>query len=319
MVRIGTWNVENLFTPGAGTDYGPSERGVFAEKITGLAATITDAGMDVVAVQEVGDEDAFAALIEALGSGWVGELSTRFATPHTIRNGILTRLPIEEVSEHDAIPAELQGVPVDDDQVALTAMGRGALRVRVTGPRGVGVDVVSVHLKSKLISYPGGRFSPRDEGERARYAAYGLYRRAAEAVAVRGFADDLLDGQGNERHLVVAGDFNDEPQAATTQIIQGPAGSEIGTTGADRPDQGDAHRLFNVAPLIPETERFSRVYRGRGELIDHLFVPNATRKIITEATTLTGGEPLASITDTPTTRRDSPYSDHALVAATLDL
>lgn len=107
-MRVGTWNVENLFTPGAG--YGPSEQSVFTEKIAGLAATITDAGLDVVAVQEVGDEDAFAALIDALGSGWAGELSTKFATPHTIRNGILSRLPIETVSEHDAIPSELQGV-----------------------------------------------------------------------------------------------------------------------------------------------------------------------------------------------------------------
>lgn len=316
-MRVGTWNVENLFTPGA--DYGPSEQSLFTEKIAGLAATITDAGLDVVAVQEVGDEDAFAALIDALGSRWAGELSTRFATPHTIRNGIVSRLPIETVTEHDAIPDELSGVPVNDNQTALTAMGRGALHVRVTAAGGVGVDVVSVHLKSKLITYPGGRFTPRDEAERARYGAYGLYRRAAEAVAVRGFADVLIDREGDERHVVVAGDFNDEVQAATTQIIHGPPGSEIGTPGENRPDQGDAHRLFNLAPLIPEELRFSRVYRGRGELIDHLFVTNATRQVTTEATTLTGGEPLASIDDLPNTRRDSPYSDHALVAATLDL
>lgn len=205
-MRVGTWNVENLFTPGTG--YGPSEQAVFEEKIAGLAATITDAGLDVVAVQEVGDEDAFTALIDALGSGWAGELSTRFATPHTIRNAILARLPIETVSEHEAIPEELQGIPVDDAGTALTAMGRGALHIRVTA-EGQEVNVVSVHLKSNLITYPGGRFSPRDEAERARYAAYGLYRRAAEAIAVRGFADELIDGEGDEKHVVVAGDFND--------------------------------------------------------------------------------------------------------------
>lgn len=316
-MRVGTWNVENLFTPGA--DYGPSEQSVFAEKIAGLAATISSAGLDVVAVQEIGDEDAFAALISELGSGWSGELSNRFATPHTIRNGVLSRLPITGMSGHDAIPAELQGVPVDDAATELTAMGRGALHVRVDAPGGAGMDVVSVHLKSKLITYPGRRFSPRDEGERARYAAYGLYRRAAEAVAVRGFADELIGGDGDGRHVIVAGDFNDEIQAATTQIIHGPPGSEIGTPGENRPDQGDAHRLFNLAPLIPEDVRFSRVYRGRGELIDHLFVTNATRRTVADATTLTGGEPLGSIDDLPNTRRDSPYSDHALVAATLDL
>jgi endonuclease/exonuclease/phosphatase family metal-dependent hydrolase len=315
-MRVGTWNLENLFTPGS--DYGPTGQGVFDEKITGLAATFTAAGVDVVAVQEVGDEDAFARLITALGSNWRGVLSTRFATPHTIRVGILSRLPITATSEHDAIPEQLHGSPVDDIGTALTAMGRGALHARIDAA-GTAVDVVSVHLKSKLVSYPGARFTPRDEAERARFAVYALNRRAAEAAAARGFADTLLDGEGNTRHLIVAGDFNDEPQAQTTQLIQGPAGSEIGTSGENRPDQGDAYRLFNLAARIPEDVRFSRVYRGRGELIDHLFVSNATRPTVTEATTVTGGEPLPSVADTPTARRDSPYSDHALVVATLAL
>jgi len=35
-------------------------------------------------------------------------------------------------------------------------------------------------MKSKLLTFPGGRFSTNDEGERARYGAYALFRRAAE-------------------------------------------------------------------------------------------------------------------------------------------
>lgn len=102
-------------------------------------------------------------------------------------------------------------------------------------------------------------------------------------------------------------------------ILQGPAGSEIGTAGENRPDQGDAYRLFNLAPLIPEAERFSRVYRGRGELIDHILATNATRPLVTSVATRTGGEQLESITDSPTVRRDSPYSDHAIVLAEITL
>ena len=33
-MRVGTWNVENLFTPAAGTGYGPSEQAVFKGLIT---------------------------------------------------------------------------------------------------------------------------------------------------------------------------------------------------------------------------------------------------------------------------------------------
>jgi hypothetical protein len=56
---------------------------------------------------------------------------------------------------------------------------------------------VSCHLKSKLLSYPGNRFNPRDEGERARYAGYALALRAAEAITLRDYATGLLDGQGS--------------------------------------------------------------------------------------------------------------------------
>jgi endonuclease/exonuclease/phosphatase family metal-dependent hydrolase len=60
---------------------------------------------------------------------------------------------------------------------------------------------------------------------------------------------------GQQRPVVVAGDLNDEAQAATTQILLGPPGSEIGTAGYDQPDAGDGARLWNLAALIPEAER----------------------------------------------------------------
>jgi hypothetical protein len=61
---------------------------------------------------------------------------------------------------------------------------------------------------------------------------------------------------------MVLGDLNDEVEAATTQILNGPPGSEIAATGFDHPDQGDARRLWNLAPRIPEAQRFSRKYSG---------------------------------------------------------
>jgi predicted extracellular nuclease len=112
---------------------------------------------------------------------------------------------------------------------------------------------------------------------------------------VRAAADALLEGQGQDRSVVVAGDLNDEPQAATTQILLGPGGSEIGTAGVERPDKGDAHRLWNLAPLISKDERFSRVYRGRGELIDHVLVSHAL--VGTASTVTTGGVDISSIGD----------------------
>jgi hypothetical protein len=56
-------------------------------------------------------------------------------------------------------------------------MGRGALQVTVTA-HGHHLTILTAHLKSKLLTFPGGRFQPRDEAERARFGAYALYLRA---------------------------------------------------------------------------------------------------------------------------------------------
>jgi endonuclease/exonuclease/phosphatase family metal-dependent hydrolase len=119
-------------------------------------------------------------------------------------------------------------------------MGRPALVARITTPGGVAVGLVTCHLKSKLLTFPGGSFSTRDEGLRARYNAYALFRRAAEAVTVRDTAAQLVAGQGQQRAVVVLGDLNDGPDAATTQILPGPPGSEIGTGGYEAPTRATA-------------------------------------------------------------------------------
>lgn len=182
----------------------------------------------------------------------------------------------------------------------------------------VPVSLVTCHLKSKLLTFPGGRFSTSDEGERARFGAYALFRRAAEAATVRATATELLDGHGQERAVVVLGDLNDEPEAATTQILHGPPGSEIGTGGYDQPDQGDGARLWNLAVRIPEPERYSRIYRGRRELIDHILVSHRVVHSVDDGGVTTGPAP-RSITDNPSARRDEPGSDHRPLVATLNL
>ena len=273
---------------------------------------IDAAAPDVLAVQEVGEPEALADLVARLAGSWHTELSTVFEPDHPIRAGVISRAPLTDVAQIAQFPDELAPVQVDDDGTTISAMPRGALRVH-TGE----LELVVCHLKSKLLSFPGGRFSPRDEGERARYGAYALHRRAAEAVTVRAAADELLAGAGGERAVVVLGDLNDEPLAATTQILLGPPGSEIGTAGYDRPDQGDAWRLWNLAPLIPAEHRFTRVFSGRRELIDHVL---ASRFLVTRASAVdTGGIEPASIGLDPNARRDEPASDHAPIFARFDL
>lgn len=310
-MRLGTWNLENLFMPGGD---GPTGQAEYDAKLAGLAATIIELAPDVLAVQEVGDPEALDDLVERLPGSWTTALAD--PDPRGIRVGFLSRVDLAHVEQFADFPVELGGIQVDDAGARIEQMGRPALQARVAVGQ-TRLDVITAHLKSKLLSYPGGRFSPRDEGERARYAVYALHRRAAEAATVRAAADVLLAGAGTTRAVVVAGDLNDEPQAATTQMLLGPGGSEIGTPGHTQPDQGDHHRLFNLAPLIPEEQRYSRIYRGRRELIDHLLVSHALLDHVTDVTTGDGRTP--SITDDPRRRRDAPQSDHRPVVMTLDL
>ena len=51
--------------------------------------------------------------------------------------------------------------------------------------------------------------------------------------------------------VLLTGDMNDEVDAATTLILNGPPGSEIDTDGFDIPDDGDGDRMWNLAPLKP--------------------------------------------------------------------
>jgi hypothetical protein len=54
--KVMTWNVENLFRPGA--DAGPTTEPVYEAKLQGLAATINAQVPDALSLQEVGDPAA---------------------------------------------------------------------------------------------------------------------------------------------------------------------------------------------------------------------------------------------------------------------
>jgi endonuclease/exonuclease/phosphatase family metal-dependent hydrolase len=300
---VATWNLENLFLPG--TEFGPSSEEVYEEKLQGLADVIAGIDPDVLAVQEVGSPEACDDLVDRLPGEWETTLS-ELPDERGIRVGFLSRLAVEDSEEVHAFRRPLRPVQADDAGATSDGTSRGLLRIRVAG-----VELVTGHLKSKLLRFPGDRFTPRDEGERARFGAYALFQRAGEAVLLRSFADRVLP----ERPLVVLGDLNDEVQAATTQILLGPPGSEIGTAGFEQPDRGDPYRLWNLAPLIPAERRYTRVFRGRRELIDHLLVSHGLVRRVTRADTTP--EPPPSITEFPDSRLDARVSDHRPLFAEL--
>jgi endonuclease/exonuclease/phosphatase family metal-dependent hydrolase len=341
-IRILTWNVQNLFLPGT-IEAAPDTDAAFDEKVASLAAVIDLIAPDIACLQEIGPGEVLAPLQAALTSPLphraIGQPDER-----GIRVAMLSSRPLEDVADVDAFPPGVRAVQVRDemfddpattaDEAALDHMGRPALQATVDVD-GTPLTVVTAHLKSKLISYDrrpglvgGNQFAPNDEGERLRYAGYAIFRRTGEAMTVRdrldallGAADDPATGLGRERAVVLCGDLNDEPTAATTQILGGPSGSEVDLSpgsGFRHPDAGDGFRMFNLAPLLPEDQRHTRVYRGRPELIDHIF---GSHRLVNPDNVPTVGtvcspDPLPSMDDEPNRRRNAPGSDHAALYAT---
>jgi endonuclease/exonuclease/phosphatase family metal-dependent hydrolase len=218
--------------------------------------------------------------------------------------------------------------------VPVTRMSRGALRIRVTKD-GTTLDLMTAHLKSKLLTFPqpggGSRFDTHDEGLRAQVAGLAILLRAAEAVTLRSAANGLLAAP-NRVPLLVLGDFNDEPDAQTSLILDGPPGSTIGTRAFEIPDHGDAARLFNLVLALPPGRNFSRMYHGVPELIDHIYAsqeffpigPNHRRTLPqpgdVDSHVDFGETPsLPSIGDDPTARAAAIAPDHAPVTARLSL
>jgi endonuclease/exonuclease/phosphatase family metal-dependent hydrolase len=264
MITITSWNVQNF----------AQNDPVFADKLNFVAGTLQALGSDVVALQEILDLNALQSLATRLGFH-------HFAAPPDGRGNrvaFLTRNPPVQPPQPIVQWQLAPGVQVRDfgagGAVAVLAQfPRPALQISVAHGGGQ-LDVVTAHLKSKLLTF-GNNFSTTNETLRAQTAYFSLERRAAESASVREHVTGLLAAG---RQVVVLGDLNDGPEAATTQILYGPPGGQprgpedaTHATGAfQRADADDVRRLFNVTNLVPASLRWSRRHNGQNELLDHI-------------------------------------------------
>jgi endonuclease/exonuclease/phosphatase family metal-dependent hydrolase len=335
MLTVMTWNLENFERPADDATQAAKDR--FARKLKQISELITGAGPDLVGVQEVLADDndlgpaVFDDLLAALGAQWNGCLSQR-PDGRGIRVGWLSRGQLTSPADVAVYPQGVPATTVDDHGTMIKASRRGTLAVTYTRGDGLTVQALTAHLKSKLLTFPGHdpqhpRFDTHDEGERARFGLYALDQRAAEAATVRAWATDQLQGHGQQRHVLVCGDLNDTPQAATTQLLLGPPGSQLGTGGFNRPDAGDGNRLWNLAPKMPAGDpvtgegaaNWSRINNGVKELIDQILVSHRLVHALdsTESLPIDG---IKSATADPASLADMEApSDHRPVIARFSL
>ena len=263
-ITITTWNVQNLTRSDL----------VFADKLDFLVGTLQALGSDVVALQEILDLNALQELANRLGFHHFA------AMPDGRQNRVafLTRnapaLPSRQIDQWQlAQDIEVREFDSNGAIEVLPQFPRPAFQITIAHD-GEEIDIVTAHLKSKLLTFQGN-FSTTNETLRAHTAYFALERRAAEATSLREHVTGLLS---TSRKVVVLGDLNDGPEAATTQILYGPPGDQprgpedaTQASGAfQRADEEDDQRLFNVTKLVPEDIRWTRRHDRQDELLDHI-------------------------------------------------
>lgn len=297
-----TWNVENLFPPNHPSGSGPASPDIYQKKLYNLARTVKFISPDVIGLQEIGDLDAFNDLRRAIGDRYPFARVSKFPDVRGIRTAFLSRLPLLQAEDLVDFPPGSLVNQTGDDGKPMRRMGRGALKVTVVIAPGLLVHMLNTHLKSKLVTYSGGRRSPVDENERARGTALALVKRAAEAVALRTYLNKIMTN--NTEPTLLLGDLNDGPDAVTTQLLMGPPDRSLA-----RRDAFDDTRLYGLHEYIPGERRFSRLYYKTPELIDHIMVSHELIFYLRKADAYV--EPIESVDQNTDVRRESTFPDHA--------
>ena len=88
-LRLTTWNVQNLFRPAAGDS---AARAVYKQKLSALAQVINELAPDVLALQEVGGDDALSDLQTAIGADRYDHRAIGRADARGIACAVLSRV-----------------------------------------------------------------------------------------------------------------------------------------------------------------------------------------------------------------------------------
>src|SRR5205814_3954638 len=115
------------------------------------------------------------------------------------------------------------------------------------------VIVIANHFNSKGGDQPThGRFQPPTRSSEV--------QRQKQATVLRRFVDQILAAD-KHANLIVAGDLNDYPFS--------PAVQTLAAGGA----------LTDLIATVPEAERYSYVFEGQSQVLDHILASNAPRGV----------------------------------------
>jgi endonuclease/exonuclease/phosphatase family metal-dependent hydrolase len=258
-LRIATFNLKDFFLPRS-----DAERGVAVAKFSNVSANLRRANADVVALQEVGEEQMLERLASDLADLGYGTPVIGTADKRGIRNAILSRVPVlwSQVHTQKTLPFPhfIEGdEPPFVDRIPLR---RGIVHVRIESPELGELDVLTAHFKSNLPvplkTLDGRELEDKTPTARAQSALRSLVQRAAEAIFVRKLVDDIFVAQPDHA-VCVLGDLNDRDESLPVRVVRG-LGEPTNAT------------LRTCAELIDAERRYSCFHGNEKSLIDHILV-----------------------------------------------
>jgi endonuclease/exonuclease/phosphatase family metal-dependent hydrolase len=304
-IRLATFNLENL---GIREDEDtPEARLRLPLHVDTLRGTLRRLDADAVALQEVLDPGLLSELLADLGYPYL-VIGERASSPLLL--AVASRYPLA-TPKRVAGSADFQLI---DDKAGLEirvrgAFSRPALELTWELPAGP-MTLLVVHWKSKIPSFiRSGSAEPvppwHSFGQVGDGRLVTEIKRLAQAVEIRRIVDQKL-AEDPKRLLVVMGDFNDGIDSEGVRIVRGDA----------RACETPALVPMELVPAelsIPPSQRFSHVYQGREEMLDHMLLSQALLPHLVEARLY--NERLARAEEGPYPDLYNYGSDHAPLLA----
>lgn len=285
--RIASFNVENLILPDIRYyDRLKDTREQYDAKANWIASILNRAKADIVGVQEVWLEEALTDVAHrsfafAKGAHIVAPGATRAENlvGHVAKRprlGLISRYPIKAASSIQefpssvnlTIPLRIDGGVVKQVPIGIAQFQRAILRA-VVDLHGLDLTVYVAHLKSK-----GPLIAEGEDGDEPFAASLGQARatfvRAAEAAALRHLI--LADLKETKKPVIVLGDLNDTPDAASTQIVRGPTPHK----DMDRDEKESLWDVVLYSTFRIAAERSAQIHThihdGERDILDHILV-----------------------------------------------
>lgn len=252
-ITVGTLNAWNWFDTDddprtRDTIYQPEQYRARLVKLAGLIARDLEAP-DVLTLQEIENQrtlDDLLAMPQLAGLGYRYVLSEK-ADTRGIRNAIMYRegrLVLRSLEEPNPIsnqPPEDPNLIGADRLFARSSMVATFGFAGTTDAKHAAFTIINNHFKSKL----GGDFYEP--------------RRRAQGAFIGGLVDALRGAEPN-LPVIVAGDMNATYDDGAYQLLERRGG------------MGGEQRLWDTVRALPDEDRYTYVYRGQKNLLDHLMV-----------------------------------------------